>query len=164
MFKSIFNQSSLRLGGFICIFRKPQTNTVDTVSLVRWRWESFAFENMPKVASAVITNNFGPLHSECVVDMSLNSTRDRIKVGRPAAARLELVVGLVEGCVAAGAVIDTLRGVVGVIFTSASRLSALFTENSKLCGTQDCSPLVFSALIRGRHVFGSICRVAAGTK
>lgn len=136
MFKSIITQSSLGLGVSICILGKAQTNAVDTVALVRWRWESLAFKNMSKMASAVITDNFGPLHSKCVVDMSLNSTGDRIKVGRPATARLELVVGLVERCVAAGAVIDTLSGVVGVIFTSTSRLSALFTENPELRCTQ----------------------------
>lgn len=164
MFKSIFTQSSLGLGVSIRILRKPQTNTVDTVALVRWRLEPLAFKNMSEVASAVITDNFGPLHPECVVDMSLNSTGDRIEVSRPATARLELVVGLVERCIAAGAVIDTLRGVVGVIFSSTSRLSALFTENPELRGTQDCSPLIITALIRVRHVFGSICRAAAGTK
>lgn len=136
MFKSIFTQSSLGLGVSICILRKPQTDTVDTVALVCWRWESLAFKNMPEVASAVITDNLGPFHSKCVVDMSLNSTGDRIKVGRPATARLELVVGLVEGRVAAGAVINTLGGVVRVIFTSTSRLSALFTENPELCCIQ----------------------------
>lgn len=108
MFKQLYTQSRLGLDLRISVLRKAQTDTVDTVSLIGRRVESLALENVPKMTATVVANNLGPLHAKGVIDMSLHGTGDRIKVSGPATARLELVVGSVEGRITAGAVIDTL--------------------------------------------------------
>lgn len=125
---------SLRLGlstgSFILC--KPQTNTIHTVTLIGRGRIPFTLEDMAKVASTVAAGDLRALHTKGVIHMSFHSTRNRVKIGRPTTARLELVVGLVQRCVATGAVIYTLRRVVGIIFTSARALCFLFAEDPEL--------------------------------
>lgn len=107
--------------------------------------------------------------------MSCNCARDAIKVGRPSAARLEFVIGLVEGLVAPSTSVDSLFRVVLVELSGSRRLSALFSQDAKLlCGlmlvgnpeylsfaltrrhqrtfVEDGLPLGIRPLIRIRHV------------
>lgn len=56
----------------------------------------------------VTTHNLRPLHPKRTIREPLHSTRNRIEVCGPAAAGLELVVGFVEGRVAAGTGIDAV--------------------------------------------------------
>jgi hypothetical protein len=58
---------------------------------------------MAQVASAVAAHNLCPLHAECAVGVSSHRTRHGVKERRPAAARLELVLGSVDRRIAAGA-------------------------------------------------------------
>jgi hypothetical protein len=60
---------------------------------------------MAEMASTVAAGNLGALHTKGVIHMSLYSTGNRVKVGWPATARLEFVIGLVQRRVATGAVI-----------------------------------------------------------
>lgn len=64
--------------------------------------------------------------------MSRHSTRHGVEIRRPAAARLEFVGCFVEGRVAAGAGVNALRGVVGVVFAGAGSFSAFLAEDAEL--------------------------------
>lgn len=78
--------------------RKPETNAVDTMPLIRRRRVSLPLENMPKMSTTLRTNNLRPLHSERAIRMPSHSAWDRIEVCRPTAARFELVGCAVERC------------------------------------------------------------------
>lgn len=114
------------------ILCKPQTNTIHTVTLIGRGRIPFTLEDMTKMASTVAAGNFRALHTKGAVHMSLYSTGNRVKIGRPATAGLELVIGLVQRCVAAGAVINTRGRGVGVIFTSSRALCPLLAEDPEL--------------------------------
>lgn len=88
--------------------RKPQTNTIHTMPLIRRRRIPLSLEHMPQMPPTVTTHNLRPLHPKRTIREPLHSTWNRIKVCRPSAAGLKLVVGFVEGRVAAGAGIDTV--------------------------------------------------------
>jgi hypothetical protein len=62
---------------------------------------------MSQMSSAVAAHNLCPLHAECAVGVSSHRTRDGVKEGGPAAARLELVLSSVDGRIAAGASVST---------------------------------------------------------
>lgn len=64
--------------------------------------------------------------------MTCDSTRNRIKVSRPAATRLKFVRGFVEGCIAAGTGVDARGRLMFVIFTCKRSFGALLTEYSEL--------------------------------
>jgi hypothetical protein len=87
---------------------------------------------MAKVTTAVVADNLSSLHTKCVIHMSLHSSGDRVEVGWPATAGLELVVGRVERGVAASTGIYTLRRVMGIVFSSAGALGAFLTEYTEL--------------------------------
>ena len=124
--------SSLGFGLGISIFGEPQADTVHTMPLIRRCGEPLAFENVSKMTTTVIADNFSPLHAKGVVHVSLDGTGNRIKVSRPSTAWLELVIGCVKWRITASAVVHTLCGIVRVIFTSPRRLGALFTEDLEL--------------------------------
>ena len=75
---------------------KPQTDAVDTMSLVRRRGIAFAFEDMPQMPATLAAHNFGPGHAKRAISVPGHSAGDAIEIRRPAAAGLELVGGLVE--------------------------------------------------------------------
>ena len=80
------------------------------MSLIRRRRVSLSLEHMSQMSSTVAANDLCPLHAERAVGVSCHSARDSVKERRPAAARLELVVGLVERSLAAGTNVSTLGG------------------------------------------------------
>lgn len=64
--------------------------------------------------------------------MSGDGAGDAVKIRRPAAARLELVVGGVERRVAACAGVNAFVGVMLVKLSATRRLSSLFSEDTEL--------------------------------
>lgn len=76
---------------------------IDAMSLVRRRRVSLALEYMSQMASTVAAHNLRPLHAESAVGVPCHGARDSVEESRPAAARLELVLRGVDGCLAAGA-------------------------------------------------------------
>ncbi len=64
--------------------------------------------------------------------MTGDSTRDVIKVSRPATARLELVVGLIKGRIASGASVDARPREKLVKFVRARGLCALLSKDAEL--------------------------------
>lgn len=84
--------------GLLLLRRKPQTNAINTMPLIRRRRVSLSFEYMPQMSTTFRANNLCPLHTEGAVRMPSHSAWDRIEVCRPAAAGLELVGCAVERC------------------------------------------------------------------
>lgn len=71
------------------------------------------------MATAVAAYDFRARHAKRAILVTRHSAGDGVEEGRPAAAGLELVVRLVERCVAAGAGVDAAAlfiGVVAVVF------------------------------------------------
>lgn len=173
--------SSLGFGLGISIFGEPQADTVHTMPLIRRCWETLAFENMSKMASAVAADDFSALHAKGIVHISFDSTGNRIKISGPPTARFELVVCCIKRRITASTVVYTLRGIVRVIFASPRTFSALFTENPELFWVQwqlarsafrwvtmrlrtrieNGPPLFLRAVVRKRHLLGFICGIAA---
>lgn len=121
----------LPLGGLV-VRREGQADAVDAVPLVRGRRVALALEHVAKVAAAVGAYDLGPCHAEGAVLMPRHGPRDAVEVGRPAAARLELVRGLVQGRLARGAGVDALGRVVLVVLAREGRLGALFSQDAEL--------------------------------
>lgn len=103
------------------------------MALIRRRRESLSLENVAQVTATVGADDFRPDRTEASVLVSSHCARDAIEIGWPAAARVELVSGLVERRIACSAGVDALLGVVLVKLSSAGGFSALFSENSELC-------------------------------
>lgn len=103
-----------------------------TVTLVGRSRVSFALENVTEMATTVGADDLSALHTEGAVGVSGHSTGHSIEESRPAATRLELVVGLVEGGLAASTGVDTLRGHVLVEIAAVRGLGALFAEDAEL--------------------------------
>ena len=78
--------------------RKPQTNAINTVPLIRRRRVSLPLEYMPQMSTTFRANNLCPLHPEGAVRMPSNGAWNRIEVCRPAAAGFEFVGCAVERC------------------------------------------------------------------
>jgi len=102
------------------------------VTLIGGSRVSLALENVTKMAATVGADNLSALHSESAVGMSSHSTRHGIEESGPAAARLELVVGLVERSLTASTGVDTLGGHVLVKVAAVGGLGALFAEDAEL--------------------------------
>jgi hypothetical protein len=102
------------------------------VPLVRRCRVSLALEHMSQVASAVAANDLCPLHAESAVGVSGYGARHGVKEGRPSAAGLELVLGSVNWCVAAGASICAGGRGVLVVFAGEGRFGTFLTENAEL--------------------------------
>lgn len=84
------------------------------------------------MSATIAADNLGALHAEGPVDVSGNRPRDRVKVCGPAAAGIELVRGLIERGIAAGAGVDALGWIVLVVLTGERRLSPFLTEDPEL--------------------------------
>lgn len=100
--------------------------------LVRRRREPLTLEHMAQVPAAVSASDLDALHEEAAVLVALHRAGDAVEVGGPAAAALELVRGLVQGRVAAGARVDALGGVVLVEGAGARRLGSLLAQDAEL--------------------------------
>jgi len=126
----------------VLLIVKFQTNTVDTVPLVRRRRIALSLEDVSQMASTVRTHNLGPLHAEGAVGMSRHSAREAVEVSGPSAARFKLVICLVEWRIAPSARVNALRGRVFVVFACEGSFGALFTEDAELFFIQNRSPLI----------------------
>jgi hypothetical protein len=120
---------SLRLGISLV---ELDAHRVHTVPLIRRCWVSLALEYMSQVTSAVAANDLCPLHAESAVGVSGYGARHGVKEGRPSAAGLELVLGSVDGRIAAGAGICAGGRGVLVIFTGEGCFGAFLTEDAEL--------------------------------
>lgn len=116
----------------LVVLLEANCNTIDTMSLVCRGWEAFSFEDMALMASAAAAGDLNTLHAKGSVDVAVDGARDSVVEGRPAAARLELRLGLVEGLTAASASVDTTRGVVFVVFSCPSHLRSLASKHVML--------------------------------
>ena len=117
--------------GRISLF-KLQTNTINTMPLIRRRRVSLSLEHMTQMASTITTHNLNPLHPKRAVRMSRYRTRNSVKERRPSAAGLELLVGGVEWCAAGGAVVGAGGWVVFVVFAGKRCFSAFLADDAKL--------------------------------
>ena len=82
---------------------------------------------MSKMASTVGAHNLGSRHSERAISVTLHCTRYAVEIRWPSAARLKLVVRLVEWRITAGASVDTVVWLVLVVFTGSWWLSTLLS-------------------------------------
>lgn len=129
--------------------------------LILWIPKPLAFENMPQMTSAVVTDNFGPHHAEARVGFLSYRTRHSVPKCRPSAARVEFMIGLVEWGLAAGAFIDASVRVVLVVLGRAGHFSALFTEDAELFWRKLCLPF---ALGLGNGIVCVVCHAARRSK
>ena len=87
---------------------------------------------MSQVSAASRAHNLRPGHAKRSVGVPCDGAGDVVEVRGPSAAGLELMVGFVEGCVAAGAGVDTLAGHVLVVDAGVGSFGALFAEDAEL--------------------------------
>jgi hypothetical protein len=135
----------------------------------------FPLKDMSEVASAVSADNLGAQHAVRNVLVPLHGPRDAVEVGRPSAARLELVRGLVERRITPCTSVDAFLGGVLVVLARERRLSTLlpkdaelfwldvscwvgsiFEDTERLTLVQNYLPFFLGAIvrIRSRHIFG----------
>jgi hypothetical protein len=107
-------------------------DAVHTVSLILRVSEALALENVPEMSTTVVAYDFRPHHAHAGVSSLADSARHCVPESGPAAAWVELVVCLVEGCVATGASVDTSVGVVLVKGTGTGRLCTFLAEDAEL--------------------------------
>ncbi len=105
------------------------------MALVGRRGVALALEDVAEMAAAVGADDLGAGHAKGAVLVAGDGAGDAVKVGRPAAAGLELVVGRVERRLTAGAGVDARLGEVLVGRSRVGRLRALFPQDLELlCG------------------------------
>lgn len=102
------------------------------MALIRRGLVPFALEDMTQVAAAVGADNLDAQHAQRTVRVPGDGAGDAVVVGGPATAGLELVVRLVQWCIAAGAGVDARLRCVLVILAGAGRLGSLFSEDAEL--------------------------------
>jgi len=100
--------------------------------LVRGCRVALSLENMTEMTSTVRTHNLDPLHAKCAVGVSGDGSRESVKERRPAATRLELVLRLVQRCVASGTCVHSLGGQVLVVLSGEWGFGALSSEDTEL--------------------------------
>lgn len=82
------------------------------MTLISGRVKALALKHMPQMTTAVGTYNLSSCHAKGAVLMTDNSAGDAVKVGWPAAARLELVSSLVERRITSCASVDAFVRIV----------------------------------------------------
>lgn len=92
-FTKPFPTLNLRRGPLI--LRKPQTNAINTVSLIRRSWILFPLEHMPQMPSTIRADNLRPRHAKRFIRMPSHRPRNGIKIRWPPTPGLELVRGFV---------------------------------------------------------------------
>lgn len=129
---------------FLILRGEVDRNAVYTMPLVLWIAKSLALENMSQVTSTVVAYNLRPHHAKTRVRLLSDGAWHGIPEGGPSAARVELVVCLVEGRFATGALVDAGVGVVLVEFAGAGHFGAFLSEDAELLyrGVSDCALIV----------------------
>jgi len=122
------------------ILSELQADTVHAMPLIDRGCITFSFEDVAKMATTVAADNLSSLHAKGAIRVSRHCARDGIEICRPTAARLELVVCLVERRIAASAGVDTLLGHVLVIFSCSWSFGTLLSENPELFYDQESAP------------------------
>jgi hypothetical protein len=102
------------------------------MSLIRRRIIPLPFKDMAQMPTAVAAHDLRALHTERLVRMSRHRAGDAVKVRGPAAAALELVVGLVERRAAGCARVHAGVRVVLVELVGEGRFGAFFAEDAEL--------------------------------
>jgi len=119
------------------------------VSLILGVTEPLALEDMSQVTPAVIADNLRPHHAKTGVRLLSHRARNGIPERRPPAARVELVVCLVEGRFAAGALVDAGVGVVLVVCAGAGHFGAFLSEDAELLyrGVSDYALMIRTGIV-----------------
>jgi len=129
---SFFPHQTLLLALNRIILIKLDTNTINTMPLIRRRRIPLPLNHMPQMPTAITTHNLRPLHPKRAVRVPGHGARHGVEEGRPAAAGLELVARVVEGCLAACAGVDARCGGVLVVFAGVGRFGAFFADYAEL--------------------------------
>lgn len=116
----------------IVLSRRVFGPKLTTVALISRRGVPLTLEHMSQMATTVGAHNLGPLHAKGAIGVSSHSPRDGVEKGRPAAARLELVVGFVERGVAASAGVGAFGGHVFVKGAAEGGFGAFVAEDAEL--------------------------------
>ena len=110
--------------------------------LVLWVSKPLALENVSQVSSTVIAHNLRAHHTEARVRSLADGAGNGIPERRPPAARVELVVGLVQRRLAALAGVDARGRVVLVECAGARGLGALLAQDAELlCAALDVASM-----------------------
>ena len=102
------------------------------MSLIGRSGETLSLEYVAQMTTTVGAHNLCPGHAKGAVLVPGDSSGDAVKVGRPAAAGAELVVGLVQRSIASGAGVDALLRVVLVKLASSGSLCTLLPQDTEL--------------------------------
>lgn len=116
----------------LLLLPKSQTNTINTMPLIRRRRIPFPLEHMAQMAPAITAHNLGALHAERAIRMPRHGPRDAVEIRRPAATRFELVRGEVEGRGAGGAAVGARGGGVFVVGAGEGAFGAAGAEDAEL--------------------------------
>ena len=121
------------------------------MSLILGVTKPLALEDMSQVSPTVIANNLRPHHAKTGVRLLSHSSRYGVPKSRPPAARVELVVCLVERRFATGALVDAGVGVVLVEFAGAGHFGAFLTEDAELLyrGVSDYALMIGTVIVPG---------------
>lgn len=93
---------------------------------------ALSLKDVAEMAAAVRADNLGARHAVGAVFVPGDGARDAIEVGRPAAARLELVRGLIQRRVTGGTGVNALIGEMLVVLPSEGPLRVLFPQDLEL--------------------------------
>jgi len=145
-----YTSSFLRLPLHRIILIKLQTNTIDTMPLIRRRRISLPLKHMSQMPSTITAHNLDPLHAKRLIRVAGDSSRHGIEKSRPTAAGLELVVGFVERGLAAGAGVDAGGRGVFVVLASEGGFGALLAEDAELLWISSLAPIL-PGIIKVRH-------------
>lgn len=91
-----------------------------------------ALEDMTQVPATIGADDFNPRHPQCPILVTGNSAWYAVKICRPTASRLELLIGLVQRGLTSCAGVDTLLRMVLIELARTRRLGALLPEDAKL--------------------------------
>ena len=118
--------------GLRIILPKLNTNTIDTMPLIRGRIIPLPLEHMSQMATTITAHDLRPFHAERAVRMSRHCTWDAVEIRRPAAAGLEFVGRFVQRGVAGCAGVGAVCGRVFVVFACEGGFGAFFAEDAEL--------------------------------
>lgn len=105
---------------------------VHAMSLICGCLISLALEHVSEVTATIAANDFRSRHAKCSVSVSSHCAWNGIEICRPPAATLELMLGLIDWCIAACACVDSLVWVVFVVLASEWCFSTFLTQNAEL--------------------------------
>lgn len=100
------------------------------------------------MTAAVVASDLDPLHTPTPIRVPVDRARNSVEERRPAATTIEFGCCLVQRRVAPCACVDTIFGVVLVVFTRTGHFSSLFTQDAELLGVELGTPF------RVGHAFG----------